>query len=63
MNSKTEWLLLNTSSKPDADIIMDYVYGSLTTGMDVFHSLSHLLDDSMVGEVRPRSIKGAVGKA
>lgn len=62
LNAKTEWLLLNTSSKPDADVIMDYVYGSLTTSMDDFHSLSHLLDDSLVGEVRPRSVKSAVGK-
>ena len=63
INSKTEWLLLNTTEKPDEDLIMDYVYGTVSSGMDDFHTLSHLLDDSMVGEVRPRSVMGAVGKA
>jgi hypothetical protein len=63
VNAKTEWLLLNTDTKPDEDLILDYVYGTVSSGMDDFHTLSHLMDDTMVGEVKPRSVMGAVGKA
>merc|ERR1719146_34323 len=45
---------LRTFQKPDDDFILLYVYGSLNENMHGYHSLSHLIDDSLVAKVKPR---------
>ena len=45
---------LRTFKKPDDDFILLYVYGSLNSNMAGYHSLSHLIDDSLVAKVKPR---------
>lgn len=45
---------LRTFQKPDDDFILLYVYGSLSTNMAGYHSLAHLIDDSLVAKVKPR---------
>ena len=45
---------LRTIQKPDDDFVLLYVYGSLNENMHGYHSLSHLIDDSLVAKVKPR---------
>ena len=45
---------LRTFQKPDDDFVLLYVYGSLNENMHGYHSLSHLIDDSLVAKVKPR---------
>ena len=45
---------LRTFKKPDDDFILLYVYGALNSNMAGYHSLSHLIDDSLVAKVKPR---------
>ena len=45
---------LRTFQKPDDDFVLLYVYGSLNENMSGYHSLSHLIDDSLVAKVKPR---------
>ena len=45
---------LRTFQKPDDDFVLLYVYGSLNENMHGYHSLAHLIDDSLVAKVKPR---------
>lgn len=45
---------LRTFQKPDDDFVLLYVYGSLNENMPGYHSLSHLIDDSLVAKIKPR---------
>jgi len=47
---------LRTFQKPDDDFVLLYVYGSLNENMHGYHSLSHLIDDSLVAKVKPRNM-------
>jgi hypothetical protein len=46
-------ITISTTDKPDTDLLMEYVYGSLGSNMPEIHQLMHLVQDDLSLRVQP----------
>jgi len=53
---KASSIVINTPSKPDTAILMDYVFGAMTSDMDEMHLLHHLITADLSHSVKPKSL-------
>ena len=47
---------IRCSSKPDVDLLMEYVYGSLGDNMNEIHQLVHLMQDDLSDKMKPTAV-------